>query len=268
MATKRIYLKDLHRMMDGMSIGLAEKVHLLFMNNYISCSNYGFRDEWQLDDYMDAYYSFYSLRTERAKTVVNQYVVDFMDEWKEDAPSMYRRAKNDIVGWINSEWYGFEYPDGSKCPKDVERTDKEVALELSDFLLRIAEMVKGGQYEEAAGGCYAVFRQLAEIRHVYPDWFKGLMGEGELSKMALLTLALVELYCHLRQMPGISKRLGDEMNIQLEVFNLETGFFGDMYCDTRWSDMLCGAKEQYDDYRVLEECPMWRDLSTRFARSR
>ena len=28
MAVKRVYLKDLHRMMDGMSIELAEKVHL------------------------------------------------------------------------------------------------------------------------------------------------------------------------------------------------------------------------------------------------
>ena len=52
MAAKSVYLKDLHRMMDGMSIGLAEKVHLLFMNNYINSSNYGFRDEWQVDDYM------------------------------------------------------------------------------------------------------------------------------------------------------------------------------------------------------------------------
>lgn len=49
MAVKRIYLKDLHRMMDGMSIELAEKGHLLFMNNYINYSNYEFRDEWQVD---------------------------------------------------------------------------------------------------------------------------------------------------------------------------------------------------------------------------
>lgn len=76
MAVKRIYLKDLHRMMDGMSINLAEKVHLLFMNNYINYSNYGFRDEWQVDDYMDAYYNLYSLRNEQAKVVVNQFVVD------------------------------------------------------------------------------------------------------------------------------------------------------------------------------------------------
>lgn len=74
MAVKRIYLKDLHRMMDGMSINLAEKVHLLFLNNYINYSNYGFMDEWQVDDYMDAYYNLYSLRSEQAKAVVNQYV--------------------------------------------------------------------------------------------------------------------------------------------------------------------------------------------------
>ena len=55
----------------------------------------------------------------------------------------------------------------------------------------------------------------------------------------------------------MKKRLGNEMNIRLEVFNLETGFFGDMECDTRWSDMFCEAKEQYRDYRLLDECPMW-----------
>ena len=245
-------------MMDRMSIGLAEKVHLLFMNNYINCSNYGFRDEWQVDDYMDAYYNLHSLRSEQAKAVVNQYVADLLEEWKEDAPSIYRRAKDDMVGWINSEWYEFECTEESKQSIDVERTEEEIALELSDPLLRIAETVKAGKNEEAAGGCYAVFRRLAKIRDVYPDWFKGLEDDGELSKMTLITLALVELYSHLRQMPGISKRLGDEMNIQLEVFNLETGFFGDMECDSRWSDMLCGAKEQYCDHSVLEECPMWK----------
>lgn len=257
MAVKRIYLKDLHRMMDGMSIELAEKVHLLFMNNYINYSNYGFRDEWQVDDYMDAYYNLYSLRSEQAKVVVNQFVVDFMDEWKEDAPSMYRRAKNDIVGWINIEWYRFECPEVSKLSKDIERTEKDIVLELSYILLKIAEMVKEGKYEEAAGGCYRLFRHLANIRDVYPDRFGGLLDDGELSKMTLFTLALVELYSHLRQIPGISKRLGDEMNIQLEVFNLETNFFGDMDCNTRWSDMLCGAKDQYYDHGELEKCPMW-----------
>ena len=60
----------------------------------------------------------------------------------------------------------------------------------------------------------------------------------------------VEQYCHLRQKPDLSKRMADEMDINLEVFNLETDFFGDL-------DMLCDAQAQYGDYSELENCPMW-----------
>ena len=40
---KRMALKTLHEMLDGMSVELAEKVHLLFMANYIDNSDYEFR---------------------------------------------------------------------------------------------------------------------------------------------------------------------------------------------------------------------------------
>ena len=67
----------------------------------------------------------------------------------------------------------------------------------------------------------------------------------------------VELYCHLRQMPDLSKRMADEMDINLEVFNLETDFFGDLHCSSRFTDILCDAQAQYQDYSELEKCPMW-----------
>ena len=38
------------------------------------------------------------------------------------------------------------------------------------------------------------------------------------------------------------KRMADEMDINLEVFNLETDFFGDLHCNSRWTDMLCDAQ--------------------------
>ena len=63
----------------------------------------------------------------------------------------------------------------------------------------------------------------------------------------------VEQYCH----PDLSKRMADEMDINLEVFNLETDFFGDLHCSSRWTDMLCDAQAQYGDYSELENCPMW-----------
>ena len=53
------------------------------------------------------------------------------------------------------------------------------------------------------------------------------------------------------------KRMADEMDINLEVFNLETDFFGDLHCSSRFTDMLCDAQAQYWDYSELDECPMW-----------
>ena len=46
----------------------------------------------------------------------------------------------------------------------------------------------------------------------------------------------------------------------MEVFNLETDFFGDLYCSSRFTDMLCGAQAQYGDYSELDMCPMWGDV--------
>ena len=53
------------------------------------------------------------------------------------------------------------------------------------------------------------------------------------------------------------KRMADDMDINLEVFNLETDFFGDLHCSSRFTDILCEAQAQYGDYSELEKCPMW-----------
>ena len=51
-----------------------------------------------------------------------------------------------------------------------------------------------------------------------------------------------------------------EANINMEVFNLETDFFGDLHCSSRFTDMLCDAQTQYVDYSELDECPMWGNV--------
>ena len=56
------------------------------------------------------------------------------------------------------------------------------------------------------------------------------------------------------------KRMADEMDINLEVFNLETDFFGDLHCSSRFTDMLCDAQAQYGDYSELEKCPHVEDV--------
>ena len=58
-------------MLDGMSVELAEKVHLLFMANYIDYSDYDFRDENQVERYCWCYRGLFELKTKESQEIVN-----------------------------------------------------------------------------------------------------------------------------------------------------------------------------------------------------
>ena len=98
---------------------------------------------------------------------MNSQLIEFLDEWRQDAPSRYRKAKDDICYWITDEWHGFESP----MQKEVEsayqtalkkKDDMAIALALSPFAQKTAELVNSGAYKAAAGSCYAIFRCLAK----------------------------------------------------------------------------------------------------------
>lgn len=268
---KRVTLKDIKQMMAGMSLDLAEKVHLLFMANYIDYSGYWFRDEWQVDGYVNAYNDLFIYKTGEVLLYANHYVFGFLEEWRKYSPSLYRRAKDDLKWWITDEWYKFESP----LQKEIEEAwemalatneEQKVVLALSPLALRTYELVKGKAYEEAAGCCYTIFRCLAKTSKEHGDWFHGFLNDNKYSKLTMFLEAVTELYKHLRQLPDVPKTLISEMDIQLEVFNKETDFFGDMLCDSRWSDMLCDGKDQYQNYKVLEDCPMWGRMIDRIEK--
>lgn len=172
---KRITLKTVHQMLDGMSVELAEKVHLLFMANYIDYSDYDFRDENQVEGYCWCYRDLFELKTKEAQEIVNSQVIEFLDEWRQDAPSRYREAKDDICYWITDEWYNFESP----MQKEIEsayqaalkkKDDMAIALALSPFAQKTAELVNSGAYEAAAASCYTIFRCLAKTCKEHEDW--------------------------------------------------------------------------------------------------
>ena len=173
---KRITLKTIHQMLDGMSVELAEKVHLLFMANYIDYSDYDFRDVGQVESYYWCHRDLFELKTKESQEIVNSELIEFLDEWRQDSPSRYRKAKDDICYWITDEWYNFESP----MQKEIEtayqtalkkKDDMTIALALSPFAQKTAELVKSGAYEAAAGSCYAIFKCLAKTCKEHEDWF-------------------------------------------------------------------------------------------------
>ena len=177
------------------------------MANYIDYSDYEFRDENQVEGYCWCYRDLFELKTKESQEIVNSQLIEFLDEWRQDAPSCYRKAKDDICYWITDEWYSFESP----MQKEIEsayqaalkkKDDMAIALTMSSFAQKTAELVKSGAYEAAAGSCYVLFRYLAKACKEHEDWFRGFTGYGDTyTKLAIFTESIVELYCHLRKCP-------------------------------------------------------------------
>ena len=137
--------------------------------------------------------------------------------------------------------------------------DEEVVIQaLMHFPLEIADIVKSGNYEDAAANLYYLFDYMAALEKKHDHWFRSLWSGGEMSEIARFLETLIELYCHLRQLKEVPESLKDEMDIYLRIFNRKTYFFGDMWGDSRFEDLLLDGKEQFNNYSVLEECSMWK----------
>lgn len=260
--TPNITLPLIRQMMSDMDQRHAEEVHYLFVCRYIDYSHYKFRDPWMIDLYLGTYWDFY--RTGNYLYELNHYVWNILDEWKKDANHKYQRAKRDLYYWISDPIPEFAPSLGNEIKAAYDESIKaedssKLANSLMPFPKKIAEIIKSGNYEDAAANIYCLLEHLATANKTHEDWFESLWFEGEMSKIALLTETICELYCHLRQQKDLSKDLKDEMDIHLDILNKKTEFFGEMWYDSRFEDMLLDSKDQTGDYSTLEDCCMWRE---------
>ena len=141
----------------------------------------------------------------------------------------------------------------------AERTDDiETAYRaLSPMVLKMAEEVKCGGYEEAAGNLLALFGTLASIKSRHEEWFENMLHGGNASNMVYLADVATTVYCHLRQHEGLSEDLAEDMDVRLVLLNGRTGLFGD-WTVNMYADMLLTAECQSEDYSDLEQCEIWK----------
>ena len=190
-------------------------------------------------------------------------MIEILREWQHDANYKYQKAKKDLIWWMEDPIPEFKPSLEHEIDTAINRVsdaddEEKVVNALLPFPLKIADIICAGNYEDAAANIYYLFDYLAAFEKEHEPWFKSIWGGGQMSKMACFFDVLCELYCHLRQLKEIPFRLKDEMDIHLRIFNRKTYFFGDMWYDSRFEDMLLDGKEQFNDYSVLEECSMWR----------
>ena len=127
---------------------------------------------------------FFELKTKESQEIVNSQLIEFLEEWRQDAPSRYRKAKDDICYWITDEWYSLESPMQKEIVSAYQtafkkKDDMAIALALSPFAQQTAELVNSGAYEAAASSCYVIFRCLAKTCKEHEDWFRGFTGYGD-----------------------------------------------------------------------------------------
>lgn len=141
---QRITIQVLTDMLGKMDIRHADEVHYLFVNNYIDFSDYRFSDEWftesYITDYNEAFSNGYDLRE------LNGYIIEALEEWKQDAPYKYRKAKGDLVFWINDTIPAFEPSMGKEITAAYETAVKyddaeTVWQSLMPFPIRIARQI-------------------------------------------------------------------------------------------------------------------------------
>lgn len=260
---KRTTLKDLEKMLNGMDQAHAELVHYLFMCNYIDYSRYIFRDEWMIDRYVETYNAYFQESPIYLYTV-NDYVLEILKEWQKDANYKYQKAKKDLVFWMTDPIPAFKPSMGEEietvwqkvCNADNEKIIAEAFL---PFPYKILEIVKSGQYEDAAANVYCILEHLAMANKVHEDWFDCLWNGGEQTDVVNLVEVLQELYSHLHQLKDLPTSLKNEMDIHLEIFNKKTSFFGIDWGDSHYDDMLLDGKKQYGSYSDLSDCYMWTE---------
>lgn len=257
-----ITLPLIKQMMSEMDQRHAEEVHYLFVCRYIDYSHYNFRDPWMMDFYLGTYWDFY--RTGNYLYELNHFVWNILDEWKKDANHKYQRAKRDLYYWITDPIPEFAPSLGEQIRKAYdEDAGKEKPDHLADALMPfprlIADIIKAGNYEDAAANIYCLLEHLGAVNKAHEDWFETLWYGGEMTKIALFTETICELYCHLRQQKDLPKDLKNEMDIHLDILNKKTELFGDMWGDSRFEDMLLDGKKQNGDYSDLEDCCIWRE---------
>lgn len=258
----RTTIQDLKKMMDEMDQRHADEVHYLFMSHYMDYSDYEFRDDWQIDAYHETYFAYFRYGDVDVREL-NEHVLAILKEWQQDAYHKYQKAKKDLIWWITDPIPAFNPSLGAEISQAFESAilsddEEEITKTLMPFPQKIAELIKSGQYEDAAANLYCMFEHLAAVEKQREEWFKSMWSGGDMTNIVCFTETLCELYCHLRQLDNLPVKLKDEMNIHLHILNSKTYFFGDMWADSRFEDMLHDGKKQFNDYSVLEECSIWK----------
>lgn len=259
----RLCLKDLPARLAGLDLKRLQIIHYLFQNNYMEDfdEEYDMDDEWKYEAYHENVYYWFADGCTEMPDILNQVVFEILSEWKGRRPSLYRKAMHDIKEWMTYEFTQLESVHAAEVQAANDKAlltgdDKKVVEVLFPFMKIAKGYISEEKYLEAISLVFALLDSLGKANKMHEEWFDCLWRGGEQTRIATFLEVVRHLYCHLRQIPTLSFRVKEDMDIHLIITNRYHQLFGeleDSWGDSRCDDMLNDANEQYNDYSTQED---------------
>lgn len=257
----RLCLKDLNKKLDGLDIEHLKYLHYLFECNYMDDCDFDFEDEWFVDGYHECLYYWYDEGCQSFPTDLNYAVFKILSEWKERGYHKYRTAMSDIKQWTEKQPIKFDSLHQAEVDDAFDsciRENDEQALSkaLFPFAKKVRLHLEKQENEEATSLLFCIFDKMAQADKLHKEWFDCYWRGGEQTRIVLLLDIFRNLYCHIRQLPSLSWKFKEDMDIYLIIENRQHHLFGDLevgFGDSRMDDMLRDAKDQYSDYTTMED---------------
>lgn len=260
-STSRLFLKDLPAKLAALDMERLQVVHYLFQNNYMDYCDYYFQDEWTSEIYHECANDWFADGCKEMPGNLNRITFEILTEWKKYKPSKYRQAMNDIKDWMTFDFIRFDSEHAAEVKSACEEAmasndDKQVVNALFPYIDIARQYVNDKKYQEALSLLFALFDALGEADKKHKDWFECLWAGGVQTRIATFSEALRNLYCHIRQLDSLTFRMKEDMDIHLIITNKQHRLFGDLetcFGDSRSSDMLNDAKDQYCGYSTMDD---------------
>lgn len=258
----RLTIDKLRSILDTLDINRLRFFHSLFRGSIMDEIDYEFIDEWQIDEYYDCAYDWFSDGSRTIPYKLNGYVGLILLELQTCSPVNYRKAMGKIKLWLKCDLYDFisdKEPELTAALDAVINGDnqKKVVVALAPFLADASTDIQYSRFEAAASLLFMIMESLGKVKQHHKSWFPEYWENTRSSDMDYFLGHLHDLYCCLRGRNDLPVNMPLQLDIRLKCLNDHIEIFGNVgqgiYSDSPSFDMTASAGEQLTDYTCAVE---------------
>ena len=245
----------------------AEIVQFFFVSNYTDYADYPESSAFWIGNYQMSYTSYFKRGDKELLPALNGYLSNLLSSLEKHNPSLYSRALVDVMNWMT--YPVMEFPASLKEWIDslwdtiLEHSSGKISP-LEYLPMKISKMIEAGKYKEAAGNLFYTFGLISKEEKRDPEVFQP-DEHSVMSNIKILFILLRTDYIYLRSREDLPKDIKEQLDFQLEFFQLHTDLFDET--DHEYGVMLSDRKDK-KPFSPSEYSGMWEWYVRRLEHSK